>query len=105
MFGASAVTPATATLCVYLSPEVVMDGAAVSSGMGTCGLVGQIGVITGWFEPSEVAISHGATAISPSFIDWFGLGIVCFVLPAIICWFTGKIFRKIGWIKEGDLTL
>ena len=98
---ASAITGPIAT-CIF---KLQMNGAAVSSGMGTCGLVGQIGVITGWFEPSEVAISHGATAISPSFIDWFGLGIVCFVLPAIICWFTGKIFRKIGWIKEGDLTL
>ena len=82
-----------------------MNGAAESSGMGTCGLVGQIGVITGWFEPSEVALSHGAIAISPSFIDWAGLILVCFILPALICFVSGKFFRKIGWIKDNDLAL
>ena len=82
-----------------------MNGAAVSSGMGTCGLVGQIGVITGWYSPSETALSHGAVAISASFVDWLGLILVCFILPAIFCWAFGLLFRKIGWIKEGDLKL
>ena len=85
--------------------KMEMNGAAVSSGMGTCGLVGQIGVITGWFEPSEVAIGHGAAAISPTFFDWLGLVLVCFVLPAVLTWAFGLLFRKIGWIKDGDLTL
>ncbi len=85
--------------------KMEMNGAAVSSGMGTCGLVGQIGVITGWFEPSEVAVSHGAVAITPNAIDWLGLLLVCFVLPALLCWAFGLLFRKIGWIKDGDLTL
>ncbi len=88
--------------CIF---KMEMNGAAVSSGMGTCGLVGQIGVISGWFEPSQAAIEHGATAISPGFMQWFGLIMVCFVLPAVICWALGKLFRKIGWIKEGDLAL
>ena len=82
-----------------------MNGAAVSSGMGTCGFVGQIGVITGWYSPSEVAVSHGATAISPTFFDWLGLILICFVLPAVLTWAFGLLFRKIGWIKDGDLTL
>ena len=82
-----------------------MNGAAVSSGMGTCGLVGQIGVITGWFEPSEVAIGHGAVAISPTMFDWLGLILICFVLPGLLSWAFGKILRKIGWIKDGDLKL
>lgn len=85
--------------------KMEMNGAAVSSGMGTCGLVGQIGVITGWYEPSEAAIAHGASAINPNFINWLGLILVCFVLPAVICWLLGKLFRKIGWIKDGDLSL
>ena len=85
--------------------KMEMNGAAVSSGMGTCGLVGQIGVVTGWFEPSEVAIGHGAAAIQPGFFDWFGLVMICLVLPAVLCWAFGLLFRKIGWIKEGDLTL
>ena len=82
-----------------------MNGAAVSSGMGTCGFVGQIGVITGWFSPSEAAISHGAQAINPGFIDWFGLLLVCFILPAVLTYAFGLILRKINWIKDGDLTL
>lgn len=98
---ASAITGPVAT-CIF---KLQMNGAAVSSGMGTCGLVGQIGVITGWFEPSEVAVSHGAAAISPSFMDWLGLVLVCFVLPALICFISGKLLRKIGWIKDGDLVL
>ncbi len=85
--------------------KLEMNGAAVSSGMGTCGLVGQIGVITGWYEPSSVAITHGATAIQPGVMEWTGLILVCFVLPALLSWFFGHIFRKIGFIKEGDLSL
>ncbi len=98
---ASAITGPLAT-CLF---KMEMNGAAVSSGMGTCGLVGQIGVITGWFEPSEVAIGHGAVAITPGFMDWLGLVLICFVLPAVLTWAFGLLFRKIGWIKEGDLNL
>ena len=98
---ASAITGPLAT-CLF---KMEMNGAAVSSGMGTCGFVGQIGVITGWFEPSEVAIGHGALAITPGFMDWLGLLLICFVLPALLCWAFGLLFRKIGWIKEGDLSL
>ena len=82
-----------------------MNGAAVSSGMGTCGLVGQIGVISGWFEPSEVAIGHGASAITPGALDWIGLILVCFILPGLLSWAFGLLLRKIGWIKDGDLSL
>ena len=85
--------------------KMEMNGAAVSSGMGTCGLVGQIGVITGWYEPSEVAIGHGASAIQPGFFDWLGLVLICIVLPAVLCWAFGLLFRKLGWIKDGDLAL
>lgn len=98
---ASIITGPIAT-CLF---KFEMNGAAVSSGMGTCGLVGQIGVITGWFEPSEVAIGHGAVAISPTMFDWLGLILICFVLPGILSWIFGKLLRKIGWIKDGDLAL
>ena len=88
--------------CIF---KMEMNGAAVSSGMGTCGFVGQIGVITGWFNPSQTALEHGAQAISPSFFHWLGILAVCFVLPGILSWLFALILRKIGWIKEGDLTL
>ncbi len=98
---ASAITGPIAT-CLF---KMEMNGEAVSSGMGTCGLVGQIGVITGWYAPNETAIAHGATAIVPSLFDWIGLFAISFVLPAILCYIFGKVFRKAGWIKEGDLSL
>ena len=93
---ASAVTGPIAT-CIF---KLQMNGPAISSGMGTCGLVGQIGVYTGWV--TDVA-SGAKAAINP--MDWIGLILICFVLPAILCWAFGLFFRKIGWIKEGDLKL
>ena len=97
----SAVTGPIAT-CVF---RLEVNGAPVSSGMGTCGLVGQIGVWTGWLAPSERALANGAVAIVPGAMDWMGLILISFVLPAALCWAFGAFFRKIGWIKPGDLTL
>ena len=82
-----------------------MNGPPVSAGMGTCGLVGQIGVWTGWIAPSEQAVANGAAAITPGAFEWAGLFLVSFVLPAVLCWAFGLLFRKVGWIKEGDLKL
>lgn len=97
----SAITGPIAT-CIF---KMEMNGSPVSSGMGTCGLVGQIGVITGWFSPSESALKVGANAILPNAIDWLGLILICFILPGIITWALGLLFRKLGWIKDGDLKL
>ena len=74
--------------------------------MGTCGLCGQIGIWTGWLAPSETAISKvGAAAVSPTAMHWAGLFLVCFILPAVLSVIFCELLRKIGWIKEGDLTL
>ena len=97
----SAITGPIAT-CVF---KLEMNGAAVSSGMGTCGLVGPIGVWTGWSSPSAEALAAGATAITPTAMDWIGLLLISIVLPALLCWMFGAICRRIGWIKEGDLKL
>jgi hypothetical protein len=97
----SAITGPIAT-CVF---KMQMNGSPVSSGMGTCGLVGQIGVITGWFSPSESAIASGAVAITPTAFNWIGLILICFILPAVLTWAFGLVCRRIGWIKEGDLKL
>lgn len=97
----SAITGPIAT-CVF---RMEMNGSPVASGMGTCGLVGQIGVWTGWISPSERAIANGAAAITPGAMDWVGLLLISFILPAVLCWAFGLFFRKIGWIKDGDLTL
>ena len=85
--------------------KLQMNGAAVNSGMGTCGLCGPIGVWTGWVAPSEAAIANGAVAIQPGAMDWIGLLLVCIVLPAVICWAIGLLCRRLGWIREGDLKL
>ncbi len=92
----AAITGPIAT-CVF---HLEMNGAAIASGMGTCGLVGQIGVYTGWV--ADVA-SGAKDAIT--FMDWTGLILICFVLPAVLTLIFGAIFRKMGWIKEGDLKL
>ncbi len=97
----SAITGPIST-CLF---KLEMNGAAVSSGMGTCGFVGQIGMITGWYDPSEAALLHGAAAITPGVREWVGLILISFVLPAVLSWAFGLLFRKLGWIKEGDLTL
>lgn len=88
--------------CVF---KLEMNGAPINSGMGTCGMCGPIGVVTGWFEPGSDALAKGATAIVPTAMDWLGLALICIVLPAVICWALGLFFRKIGWIREGDLKL
>lgn len=98
---ASAITGPIAT-CVF---GLQMNGAAINSGMGTCGLCGPIGVITGWFSPSDAAVAKDLVALAPSAKDWIGLALVCVVLPAILSFIFCEVERKIGWIKENDLKL
>ena len=99
---ASAITGPIAT-CFF---RLQMNGAPVNSGMGTCGLCGQIGVWTGWIAPSEKAVEMvNAVAITPTAFHWIGLILICFVLPAVLSWVFCQALRKMGWIKEGDLTL
>ena len=92
----AAITGPIATCLFHLE----MNGAAVSSGMGTCGLVGQIGVYTGWV--ADVA-SGAKAAITAA--DWLGLALISFVLPAVITPLLALPLRKLGWIKDGDLDL
>ena len=88
---ASMITGPLAT-CLF---KLEMNGAPVSSGMGTCGFVGQIGVYTGWVNSGKAITA----------MDWVGLGLICFVLPAVFSWVFCEILRKWGWIKENDLKL
>ena len=80
--------------------ELEMNGAPVSSGMGTCGLVGQIGVYSGW-----VADVTGGTKAAITAFDWIGLIMISFVLPSILCPLFAYILRKGGLIKDGDMKL
>ena len=60
---------------------------------------------TGWLSPSEEALAKGAAAIQPGAMDWLGLILICFVLPAILAPLINQVCRKLGWVKDGDLTL
>ena len=93
---AAAITGPVAT-CLF---RLEMNGAPVSSGMGTCGLVGQIGVYTGWVND----VASGAKAAVTG-MDWLGLVLISFVLPAMLTWLIAIPLRKWGWIKDGDLKL
>ncbi|MGI6756585.1 MAG: PTS transporter subunit IIC [Bacteroidaceae bacterium] len=92
----SAITGPIAT-CLF---ALEMNGPAIASGMGTCGLVGPIGVYTGWL--SEIA-EGTRTAITA--IDWTALLSISIVLPTILTMILGSLIRKTGWIKPGDLKL
>ncbi|MGI6038946.1 MAG: PTS sugar transporter subunit IIC [Clostridiales bacterium] len=92
----SAITGPIAT-CVF---RLQMNGPAVASGMGTCGMVGPIGVYTGWIDDIAAGLKTSITSL-----DWIGLILIALILPAVICWAVGILCRKIGWIKDGDLTL
>jgi uncharacterized membrane protein len=83
--------------------KLKQNGPPISSGMGTSGMVGPIGVITGWLTPSEKAIEMGEAAISPGASDWLGLLLVAIVIPAVVSLIVSEFMRKKSLIKEGDL--
>lgn len=81
---ASAILGPISTCCLGL----VCGGS--SAGMGTAGLVGMIGTYT----------SMGNT-----WQTWVGIFVMELVAPAVLVFVIDLIFRKLGWIKEGDLKI
>jgi uncharacterized membrane protein len=67
-----------------------MENIPAGSGMGTCGLVGQM---------TTLAAMGGTADVITKII------ILHFVLPAIITFIISEIMRKYGWIKFGDQKL
>ena len=63
----------------------------VSAGMGTCGMVGPIGIISSTADKTPMM--------------WVGILLVCIVLPAILTILFNELFRKLGWVKTGDMQL
>lgn len=82
----SAITGPMAT-CLFK----MENGVGVASGMGTCGLVGPIGVMA----------SEGFG--SP--MSWIGMLLICIVIPAVLTPLIALPFRRLGWIKPADLKL
>lgn len=95
---ASAITGPIAT-CIFRF-QMNDPAGGVASGMGTCGMVGPIGVYAGWVN--DVAIG---AKVAISGMDWLAMVLICFLLPAVLTWLIGIPCRKLGWINEGDLTL
>ena len=81
---ASAITGPIST-CIF-----GLECSGVSAGMGTCGIVGPLGVFTD--------MGFNANSI-------IGVILVCLVLPAILSLVFSEIMRKLGWIREGDMKL
>lgn len=71
-----------------------MENIPLGSGMGTSGLVGQIGTMKAM---SDVG--------SPLINIYIGIVVVQLVLPALLSLLFFKLLKKIGWIKDGDLKL
>ena len=94
----SAITGPIAT-CIFRL-QMNDPASAVASGMGTCGLVGQIGVYAGWVSDVAAGTKAAITAM-----DWIGLVLISFVLPAVLTPLIAMPLRKAGWIKDGDMKL
>ena len=94
----AAITGPIAT-CVF---EFQMNdpSGGVASGMGTCGMVGPIGVYAGWVNDVAMGVKDAITAT-----DWLAMVLICIILPGILCGIIGMLFRRMGWIAEGDLKL
>lgn len=71
-----------------------MTNIPIGSGMGTSGLVGQIGTITSMTADGVVASKI-----------YLSIALVHIILPAIISLLLCNLLKSIGWIKEGDLKL
>ena len=54
-------------------------------------------------EPGGATADSAKAAITAT--DWIGLILVSFVLPAVICPLINMLCRKMGWVKDGDMTL
>ena len=85
--------------------KLKQNGPPISSGMGTSGMVGPIGVITGWFSPSEAAVNAGEVAITPGITDWLGILLIAVVIPAAVAWLISTLMRKHNLISDGDLKI
>lgn len=71
-----------------------IESIAAAAGTGTSGFVAPLGVLAAMTEAGY-----------PASEIWIKIAIFCFVAPALLTWIISEIFRKLGWIKEGDLKL
>ena len=67
-----------------------LECTGVSAGMGTCGLVGPIGII------ADMGFTWGSV---------LGILVACIALPAVLSFVFNEIMRRMGWIETGDMQL
>ena len=80
-----------AAVCGPLSTMLFrLECTGVSAGMGTCGLVGPIGIVAASGTSARV---------------WAGIAVLCVLLPAVLSVLFTEIIKKLGWIREGYMKL
>lgn len=80
-----------AAICGPISTMVFkLECTGVAAGMGTCGLVGPIGVV------SDMGVTTNSIV---------GIAAACILLPAVLSLLFSEIMRKLGWIRENDMLL
>ncbi|MBQ4605542.1 MAG: PTS sugar transporter subunit IIC [Clostridia bacterium] len=67
-----------------------LECTGVSAGMGTCGMVGPLGILADMGSSANM---------------WIGTILCCIVLPAVLSFVFSEIMRKFGWIRMGDQQL
>ena len=83
-------TLAAAVLGPFSTLVFKLECMGVSAGMGTCGMVGPIGIIS--------TMEHSA-------MMWVGILVLCIVAPAILSLVFSLVMEKLGWYSKEDLRL
>ena len=94
----SAITGPIATCLFHFQMNDPAGG--VASGMGTCGMVGPIGVYAGWVNDVAISAKSAITGM-----DWLAMVLICILLPAVLTYIIGIPCRRLGWIRDGDMKL
>ena len=87
-------TVASAILGPLATTVFQAKNTAVAAGMGTCGLVGQIGTAMAMGEAGDSAMLIAAN-----------IGLLQIVLPAVVTYVIYLLCYKAGWIVDGDMAL
>ena len=83
-------TLAAAVLGPFSTLLFKLECTGVSAGMGTCGMVGPIGIIS--------TMEHSA-------MMWLGILVLCIVAPAVLSLLFSLLMEKLGWYSKEDLRL
>ena len=70
-----------------------MECTPTGAGMGTSGLVGQFGT---W---------DAMSAATAPWLVLLEMALVHFILPAVLTLLFHLLFKKLGWVKDGDMKL